>query len=373
MLEFDKELEMMVNTEYTTFLVFKDGTAYGSGQNTNGELGIGNKTNQSTFVKLPLENVKAISVNKMGGYSTIFTLKDGTAYICGSNILSIAEGDPTDITHPRKIKLDKITEVSFIGSDVAFITEDSSLYVCGSNTAALSIPTVAQTPTKVLDNVVKARGGTGHMIVLKKDGTAWVSGGKTEVPYGVAVGGTVNTLTQLTKLNFTGAKDIEAAEFAAYLLLADGTMYGCAYNSRGELGLGDTTQRKTFTLMPKVENIKKMVTFNDGIFIMTNSNAIYFAGSCNGLAYTNITTIKNMVDINATLKDKYVDIVIAQVNLFLIRSDGVVLFKGGDYYGSALGVNAYRDFVELFKVKLLSIIYNLTENIMQRLFAMRKP
>ena len=45
------------------------------------------------------------------------------------------------------------------------------------------------------------------------------------------------------------AKQVIAGEDHTMILAEDGTVFACGDNSFGQLGLGDTTQRNTFTAM----------------------------------------------------------------------------------------------------------------------------
>ena len=44
----------------------------------------------------------------------------------------------------------------------------------------------------------------------------------------------------------------------SFFLLNDGTVMGCGHNGNGQLGLGDTNDRKVPTLIPNLNNVKQI-------------------------------------------------------------------------------------------------------------------
>ena len=81
--------------------------------------------------------------------------------------------------------------------------------------------------------------------MLKNDGTLWGCGYND---YGqLGLGDTANryTFTQITT-NIDNIKQIYCGYHYALILENDGTLWGCGYNGYGQLGLGDNTDRNTF-------------------------------------------------------------------------------------------------------------------------------
>ncbi|MEM0173169.1 MAG: hypothetical protein QXI16_01525, partial [Sulfolobaceae archaeon] len=65
-----------------SFFLLNDGTVKACGNNSYGQLGIGNTTSQTSPVTVPISNVKQIAC---GYYYTLFLLNDGTVKACGDN------------------------------------------------------------------------------------------------------------------------------------------------------------------------------------------------------------------------------------------------------------------------------------------------
>lgn len=110
------------------------------------------------------------------------------------------------------------------------------------------------------------------------------------------------TLTQLTYPSFT---EIYAMDGSIYLKQADGTLQVIGNNSNYQLGLGDTTIRKTFVALTGLD-INKMypgyynmvVTKNDGTVWVTGRNQGQYGPTINnGFNFTTFTQIPNLLNI----------------------------------------------------------------------------
>lgn len=72
---------------------------------------------------------------------------------------------------------------------------------------------------------------------------------------------------------------------SAYVLKTDGNIYSCGYNGYGQLGLGDTTSRNTWELVPDLsdKNITKMFLCNYGsettAYALSDDKQLYAAGN----------------------------------------------------------------------------------------------
>ena len=85
-----------------------------------------------------------------------------------------------------------------------------------------------------------------HSLILKNDNTLWGCGRNYEGQLGLGDTGNRSTFTQITT-NADNVKEIYCGNGYTFILKNDGTLWSTGYNDYGRLGLGDTTSRTTFT------------------------------------------------------------------------------------------------------------------------------
>ena len=85
-----------------------------------------------------------------------------------------------------------------------------------------------------------------HSLILKNDGTLWGTGYNKNGQLGLGDTTDRTTFTQVTT-NANDIKSIYCGENHTLILKNDGTLWGCGLNTSGQLGLGDGNNRTTFT------------------------------------------------------------------------------------------------------------------------------
>ena len=95
-----------------------------------------------------------------------------------------------------------------------------------------------------------------HSLILKNDGTLWGCGGNSYGQLGLGDTTNRNIFTQITT-NTNDIKSVYCDRTYTLILENDGTLWGTGYNGDGRLGLGDSTNRSTFTqVTTNVDDIK---------------------------------------------------------------------------------------------------------------------
>jgi alpha-tubulin suppressor-like RCC1 family protein len=181
-----------------TLVLMSDGTIYGTGQNTMGQLGIGNTTNQSSLTIMINTTGKTPVSISCGWQSTIVLMSDGTVYGCGKN---------------DKGQLG-------IGST--------------SNRNTLTQMNIPSGKTPVMVNT-----GLGHTLVLMSDGTIYGCGNKPTIDYGIAGGGFSASLQLVPNSTGKTPSVIYSAVQSSFVLMTDSTVYAVGYN--GYLGVAQGT------------------------------------------------------------------------------------------------------------------------------------
>jgi alpha-tubulin suppressor-like RCC1 family protein len=83
-----------------------------------------------------------------------------------------------------------------------------------------------------------------HTFIVKQDGTVWATG-----QYGqLGLGDTTNrnTFTQISS-SFNNPKQISCGRYHTFIVKQDGAIWATGSNYYGQLGLGDNSNKYTFT------------------------------------------------------------------------------------------------------------------------------
>ena len=188
------------------------------------------------------------------------------------------------------------------------LKNDGTLWGCGYNyygnlglgdTTNRNIFTQITTNT---DNIKEVYCGAHHNIVLKKDGTLWGCGLNAHGQLGLEDITDRKIFTQVTT-NIDNIKEVYCGGSYTIILKNDGTLWGCGANGGGQLGLGDTTNRTTFTqITTNTDNIKEVYCGGNHTFILKNDNTLWGTGRNDfghlGLKDTNYRTTFTKITIN---------------------------------------------------------------------------
>ena len=279
-----KDIKDVYSYMFTTFLVKNDGTLWSCGYNEYGQLGLGqtDMDKYTTFTQVPnMNNIKKILINDCW----VYILKnDNSLWSCGYNAygqLGIGSSNKAISTFTKAA--DDVKYVSNVGLGHTFILKnDGTVWACGINNKGqlgLGDTTNRNTFTQVnIDNVKKIITGHGNLFtfILKNDGTLWACGENVSGQLGL--GDTTNRST-FTQVNIDNVKEIEVIIADHTVILKnDGTVWVCGENMMGHLGLGDTNNRNTFTQVIIESGIKKFVSDAYSSFIIDSNNELHVVG-----------------------------------------------------------------------------------------------
>lgn len=279
----------------------KDGTLWGCGYNCYGFFGIGNNTSStSTFIQIAsgMNNIKKVFC----GHGHCFIVKtDNTVWACGRNDKGqLGLGDTTNRTTFTQVTAN-ISDIRQLecGDDFTFIVKkDGSLWACGNGNAGqlgLNIggtstsykTTFTQVTEYINYNVVKVVALSQSSYILKNDGTVWSSGNNSYGQLGIGTtssGGTQSTkiFTRALYIDANGVEDIISSNIDSRHILVrkrDGSLWGCGYNFAGQLGLGDKTNRSSFTkITTNVSDVYKVFSTYCQTFIVKNDGTLWVCG-----------------------------------------------------------------------------------------------
>ena len=309
---------------YHTLILKNDGTLWGAGYNYHGQLGLGDTNSRTTFTQITTNTSDIKSV--YCGYNHTFILKnDGTLWSTGCNDRGqLGLGDTTNRTTFTQVttNTNDIKEIYCGGLHTFMLKNDGTLWGTGVNSEGelgLGDGTNRYTFTQVTtnaDDIKEIYCGGGHTFILKNDGTLWGIGYNLEGQLGLGNTNHRYTFTQITT-NTDNIKSIYCGYLHTIVLKNDGTLWGCGYNGYGQLGLGDTSNRTTFTqITTNADDIKEVYCGWDHTLILKNDGTLWSCGRNEygqlGLGDTNYRTTFTQITTNAdnvkSLPNQYEDI-----------------------------------------------------------------
>jgi alpha-tubulin suppressor-like RCC1 family protein len=241
-----------------------DGTLYAWGDNTYGQLGIGNPTgSNSSPVQVSLPFGKLVKSISLGGTYSLALMTDGTVYAWGLNSSGqLGIGSTSTQYYPVKVNLPigKIAaSIAAGGSYALAIMTDGTMYAWGNNGSGQlgdGTTTYQYSPVKVSLPIGKSASivtaGSGNTYAIMTDGTTYAWGANSGGQLGI--GNTINqsTPTQVTLPTGKSIRNMIAGFGYALATMTDGSLYTWGSNTNGQLGIGNTTNQTTPTLVSNI-------------------------------------------------------------------------------------------------------------------------
>ena len=326
-----------------SLILKNDNTLWGCGYNYYGNLGLGDIADRKIFTKVTTnaDNIKQVYC----GYSHTFILKnDGTLWGTGNNYsgqLGLGDGHDRYAFTQITTNTDNIKDVYCGGSYTIILKNDGTLWGCGANGSGqlgLGDTTNRTTFTQVTtnaDNIKSVCCGSSHTLILKNDGTVWGCGHNGYGELGLGNNTNKNTFTQITT-NINDIKEIYCGGSHTFMLKNDSTLWGCGYNYNGQLGLGDSDDRYTFTeIATNANNIKSICCGSHHTLILKNDGSLWGTGRNNcsqlGLGDTTDRTIFTQVTTNINnIKEIYC----GAHHAFILKNDGTLWGTGRNDFGN---------------------------------------
>ena len=335
-----------------SLILENDGTLWGCGHNGYGQLGLGDKTNRTTFTQITT-NTNDIKEIYCGENHAFILENDGTLWGSGCNDNGqLGLGDTTNRTTFTQVttNTDDIKQVYCGGSNTFILKNDGTLWGCGYNgfgklgLGDTSNRTTFTQITTNTDNIKLVYCGGEHTFILKNDGTLWGCGRNDDGRLGLGDKADRNTFTQVIT-NADDIKSVHCGNSHTFILKNDNTLHGCGYNGHGRLGLGDTTNRNTFTqVITNTDDIKSVHCGGAHTFILKNNGTLWGCGyNGNGQLGLGDTSNRSTFTQTTANTDNIKLIYCGYHYNIILKNDGTLWGCGQNEYGQlGLGDNTNR-------------------------------
>ena len=358
----------MATGVYHSIFVKNDGTIYGLGTNTYGNLGFGNTTaayvpTQAMTIQQTSGNFSATdadgdtltySATALHGTVTVsgtswsytpnsgytgsdtitYSVNDGNGGITTSTLQIVTYSDTSSngSSNNSPVAFDfNFNHLASSENHTFFLKSDGTVLSTGYNVdgeLGIGTATDQNSPTTAgsLSNIQKIASGSYHTLFLDTDGNIWSTGYNNRGQLGL--GTTTNQITPTKIASISNIVDISAGQYHSIALKTDGTVWATGYNTDGQLGLGDLSSRTSPTQISSLTNVKKIFSSYNSSFFIKNDGTIWATGDNFygqlGVGDNNDRTTPTQI----TSLSNVTAIAVGTYHTLFLKSDGTVYATG---------------------------------------------
>ncbi|MDR0746336.1 MAG: hypothetical protein LBE89_00395, partial [Helicobacteraceae bacterium] len=204
----------------------------------------------------------------------------------------------------------------------------------GNDTNKTSFTEVASLSGK---NIIALSAGSYHSLALSSNGKVYATGDNEYGQLGLGNDTNKTSFTEVADLNDKNITAIFAGDYHSFALSDDGKVYATGLNEYGQLGLGNTTDRNTFTEVSSLsgKTITALSAGNLHSFALANDGKVYATGENHiGQLGLGDTTNRNTFNDVTDLSSKSITALSAgNQHSFALSSNGTVYATGWNNKG----------------------------------------
>ena len=243
-------------------------------------------------------------------------------------------------------------------SDVYILKDDNTLWGAGFKRSDLSgasageprIVRINDESGAAFSGVKSVAAGENHTVILKEDGTIWGAGDSTFGELGLK-GGKLEVFTQLKAGAgpISGVKAVAAGNNSTFIIAGDSTLWASGYNYYGELGLGNKSELSIFIKVESAgQNNKAIAAGIRHTALLKEDGTLWTAGyNFNGQLGLGDTEDRNTFTAVRSAGSGISAVAAGNYHTVILKSDGSVWTAGSNYWGQLglSGANDQKDFI----------------------------
>jgi len=262
-----------------SLVLLKNGELWACGRNSHGQLGLSDTENRQHFElikRLPSPVIKFAS----GDFHSLVVLTNEELWTSGENSYGeLGLGDTENRQHFEHVKTLPSPVIKLAAGHCLSLVllKNGDLWACGNNKIGQlglgdtehqqHFERIKELPSPV----IKLAAGHYHSLVLLKNGDLWACGFND---YGQLGLGDTENRQHLERVKGLPSPIIKLAAggFHSLVVLKNGNLWACGYNHSGQLGLGDTENRQHFERIKELPSpvIKLATGGNHSLVLLTN-------------------------------------------------------------------------------------------------------
>lgn len=290
---FSAKIKKFCSSNLFAYVLTEDGKVYAAGDNTYGQLGLGDTDTRIAYTEVTsLSGKKVVDIHT--GYSFALALtEDGKVFATGRNSDGqLGLGDEQNRHSFTEVTSLSGKNITHIGAGEYFAlaaASDHTVYGAGRNMSSqlglgdrLSRNSFTEIPSLREKTVTAIAAGGEHTFVLTTDGL-YVTGDNTRGTFGLGHTTNLNVFTEVPFFRDKTIADIAIGSWHAAVVTSDGTLYVAGWNYYSQLGYPGTglESKEINFIIPEGMADKNIIAVETGNFntvAITSEGQVYISG-----------------------------------------------------------------------------------------------